>query len=1011
MRKKEQKFFTRVMAWLLAFLMIVTLLPVDTLAAGRETDVISAVLEGQTEAAAEDTEGIFLKTTLTDNLTVKGRRKLFDVWARDSAGNKLTPTATLDGTELKPTWNDSVKTSFTLDFLNAEEGEHLVEITAADGDDTRSMSFHVIYKKAEPGEFIGYATVSIEAFTISKGYIVEPVLMPVFEGDNAAKAFVDLIREEGYDIQYTGSLDSGFYLSHIMGSNAKNPGNATKELDLTGAALEPHMLEKLPALADYFDPDEGTTGSLGEFDYGYMTGWMYCVNTVFPNVGFADYYLSDGDVMRAQFTVYYGGEIGGSSSMGGGWDDAYAVANKDDLTTTLARINSAPNSAELKKNPEIAAKIDAAKEVLQNIVADQAEVDKADSDLKALLSGEVTGLTLNHTELTLDNEESVLLDAQVDVTGTPTEPVVWLTDDPKVATVKNGKVTAVGAGTTTITVSCGEQSASCKVTVRENPMTGLELSESTLEILKNKSSVLKANILPSNTTDDRTVTWTSDNEEVATVSKDGKVTGKKEGTAVITAKAGSFEASCTVQVKEIHISRISFRNSSYTLNKGKNLSMSSALQVEPSDTTDSKTAVWSVEDPSVASISSTGYLRALAKGKTTVKAVIGGFEAVCELIVEEVPMTGVKVSAYTRSLKQGSSLYLSGSYLPSDTTDEKKGTWQSTDPSVATVSSSGKVQGVGLGDAVITFSCGEFSASCLVRVVDTATKNTTSLTTETSEVSMSLTSDSAARTLSVDTAGGTDPVIWKSADPSVATVDENGLLTAVGAGETVITVQSGNQTADIRVEVSEPISRTLSFELEPSDTVVTVKADDGVRVLPKDGVYTLEDGVSYTYTAARAGYIAEKGTIEASESGVRKITLQKAPENSLKQLPSAWKNFRNSDVNMAITQAKTPKSSASAYEKWSKKLGSGWTAAPSVQIIVDNALVVMSGTTIYKLDLETGDILKQGTMAASPSYGYTPPAYADGMIFAPLGGGIVQAFNAETLESLWIYRDEQGGQA
>ena len=72
--------------------------------------------------------------------------------------------------------------------------------------------------------------------------------MPVYEGDNAAKAFVNLIREEGYDVEYTGSLTSGFYLSHIVGSNAKKPKNATKKLDLAGAALEPHMAEKQKVL-------------------------------------------------------------------------------------------------------------------------------------------------------------------------------------------------------------------------------------------------------------------------------------------------------------------------------------------------------------------------------------------------------------------------------------------------------------------------------------------------------------------------------------------------------------------------------------------------------------------------------------------------------------------------------------------------------------------------------------------------------------------------------------------
>ena len=50
------------------------------------------------------------------------------------------------------------------------------------------------------------------------------------------------------------------------------------------------------------------------------------------------------------------------------------------------------------------------------------------------------------------------------------------------------------------------------------------------------------------------------------------------------------------------------------------------------------------------------------------------------------------------------------------------------------------------------------------------------------------------------------------------------------------------------------------------------------------------------------------------------------------EVSSQWKNFRNSDVNMAITGAYTPKSAESTELKWAQKLGTGWTAAPSVQI-------------------------------------------------------------------------------
>ena len=434
MERREKRFASRILAWFLTFLMITTMIPTSAFAALPAQDTGAVVSE---DASSDETtqDGILLKTTLTDKLKVKGQRKLFDVWARDAEDNTLKPTATLDGQALSATWSDNVKTSFTLDFQGMEEGEHTVVISAEDGKGaSKTQTYTVIYQKAKKGEFIGYATVSIEAFTISKGYIVEPVLMPVYEGDNAAKAFVNLIREEGYDVEYTGSLTSGFYLSHIVGSNAKNPKNATKKLDLAGAALEPHMAEKLPDLM--FDADGGTEGSLGEFDYNYMSGWMYCVNTVFPNVGFADYYLSDGDVMRAQFTLKYGGDIGGSSGMGGGYDDSYSVANKDVLTTTLAKINSAPNSAELKADPDIAAKITEAKEVLQNIVAEQSEVDKVNDELNKLLGGEITSITLDQSEITLENEGTMQLNAKVELTGKPTEPIEWNSEEPSVATVK-----------------------------------------------------------------------------------------------------------------------------------------------------------------------------------------------------------------------------------------------------------------------------------------------------------------------------------------------------------------------------------------------------------------------------------------------------------------------------------------------------------------------------------------------------------------------------------------------
>ena len=1248
MKRKEKRFASRILAWLLAFLMITTMVPTSAFAAlpAQATEAVvsnDTVVSDDVSASDETTEnGILLKTTLTDNLKIKGRRKLFTVWARDAEDNKLTPTVSMDGEKIECTWNDSVMTSFTLDFNGLEEGEHTVEIQAEDEKgNSRSMTFTVIYQKAKKGEFIGYATVSIEAFTISKGYIVEPVLMPVYEGDNAAKAIANLLHEEGYDLNYTGTLDSGFYMANIVGSNAEKPKNATKELDLSGAAIEPHMAEKLPDLQ--FDADGGTEGSLGEFDYNPYSGWMYCVNTVFPNVGYADYYLSAGDVLRTQFTLKYGGDVGGSNAMGGGYDDSYSVANKDELTTTLAKINSAPNSASLKADPDIAAKITEAKEVLQNIVAEQSEVDKINDELNKLLGGEITSITLDQSEITLENEGTMQLNAKVELTGKPVDPIEWISEEPSIATVKNGLVTATGAGTTTITASCGDKTATCKVTVKANPLLEVQLNKTELELLKGDSETLKTTLVPENTTDDKKVTWSTSDATVAAVTQTGRVTAKKEGTAVITAKAADKEATCTVTVKEVHTERIYFADSKLTLNKGQRRSLS--LKFEPSDTTDAKTATWKSSEPTVASVSSNGYLNALKQGTTTITATIGDLTASMEVEVKEIPMTGVKLSSATKSLKVRQSAYLAESYLPSDTTDTKRGTWKSSNTAVATVSTSGRVTGVSEGEATITFTSGAFSAECYVKVLssDSTITNTTSITSDKTDLGLTTSGAQKTQKVTADIGAGTDPVVWTSSNPTVVTVStedpsvavqaaetaapaqigKEAWVTAVGTGDAVITAQSGSKSVEIPVSVVAPglesfkllagtnadtsyayeitpefntaknkyqmivpdsvtigyfyakladgVTATLTaryivtnnnaektvtlrsgstasaynliakgmsgntlyvdvkngdntttyefdivrestltslsvasvegeevlhpgfdknvtdytvsvygdndsvkvsaeaaltdatvyvngtavteetsvpltgdetvitikaavenaadqareykihvlrrkavkltLKADPADAVITLKDADSKKLKAENGVYTLKAEETYSYAAVKTGYITKKDTISIAEDTEKTITMEKAPQSTRKDVSAVWKNFRNSDDNMGITSAKTPKSETTTYEKWFKKLGINWSAAPSVQIIVDNALIVMSSKYIYKLDLNTGDILQTGDMVATTNFGYTPPTYADGMIFAPLSDGRIQAFNAETLESLWVYQDPLKGQS
>lgn len=144
------------------------------------------------------------------------------------------------------------------------------------------------YIPAEEGELIGYAAYDVEMFTISNGFLIEPELVPIYEGENAAIALVRLLEEHGYGYQMTGSLTSDFYLARITG------------MDLTQEPQLPAEVAEIKQVANSFNPDnyDYVKGGLGEFDFSSMSGWMYSLNNVFPNVGFADSYPQDGDVVR-----------------------------------------------------------------------------------------------------------------------------------------------------------------------------------------------------------------------------------------------------------------------------------------------------------------------------------------------------------------------------------------------------------------------------------------------------------------------------------------------------------------------------------------------------------------------------------------------------------------------------------------------------------------------------------------------------------------------------------------
>ncbi len=168
-------------------------------------------------------------------------------------------------------------------------------------------------------------------------------------------------------------------------------------------------------------------------------------------------------------------------------------------------------------------------------------------------------VTIDFTEKTLEEGESVTLTVTFTPENTTDKTVVWTTSDPEVATVdENGVVTAVGEGSATITATCGEVSATCQVTVNKPepieppvpPVVNAEsvtLSDEAITLEEGDTATLTATVSPDDTTD-KTIEWSSSNPLVASVSAEGVVTALTAGTASITATCGDASASCLVTV-------------------------------------------------------------------------------------------------------------------------------------------------------------------------------------------------------------------------------------------------------------------------------------------------------------------------------------------------------------------------------------------------------------------------------------------------------------------------------
>ena len=328
-------------------------------------------------------------------------------------------------------------------------------------------------------------------------------------------------------------------------------------------------------------------------------------------------------------------------------------------------------------------------------------------------------VVLREEALTVYEGRAASLHAQVQPRGF-VSAFVYTVLDPEIASMDGqGRVKGLQAGETVIRVSAGNGVyADCRLTVSP---ASVRLSKEELTLRQGASATLRATLLPAGTRG-LNLTWTSDDEKIASVSAKGKVVALSVGETAVRARLDNGqEAVCRVTVAPVEVWSVSVSPSRLTLTLGEEKGLTA--RVSPANATD-PTVRWESADESVAAVDGLGGVRAVGVGKTVITARAGDREHTVAVTVRPVYVQKVTLTAGTTTLVCGlegaDRVTLTAAVLPENATIQEL-TWKSGNARVAQVDAQGNVTAVSPGTATIYAAAADGSrrsAALRVNVID-----------------------------------------------------------------------------------------------------------------------------------------------------------------------------------------------------------------------------------------------------------------------------------------------------
>ncbi len=442
----------------------------------------------------------------------------------------------------------------------------------------------------------------------------------------------------------------------------------------------------------------------------------------------------------------------------------------------------------------------------------------------------VTDKTLKSIEITpsnpsipLGNSEQFmatgyLLDSETWETQDITDQVLWSSQSPLVATINStGLAESASVGLTMIFAEVAGKSTYSELNVEEAELISISINPEERTVAAGKST--NFSVYGEYTNNPRLrissgVEWTSSNNEVASINDTGHVVTYMESTApiTITAKFEGKSITASLMVTAVELNQIIIKpiNPSIPLGMSQNFTATGTYSDGTiSDITES--ANWNSSMEDVATISDMGVASSVNPGATEITAEFDGISGKTKLIVTEAEVTSIILTVTndipSTPLGRDKQICAIGSFT--DTLDRditELVTWNSSEEGVATISNEtgqkGLLTPVSVGDTEISATLGDQSGSCMFTATDAVV-----ITLQIEPVRPVITTNeteqfSANGYMSDGTSKeDLDNVTWSSSDPTIATIDNTGVVTPMAVGITYITAVKDEASITTELEV------------------------------------------------------------------------------------------------------------------------------------------------------------------------------------------------------------------